>query len=146
VGVTETAVRNAIRAGRLERSLGSARGKPCVADRALAEQEWKQNRDMSKVRGSATPSMAHERKRLLAAQAQRAELDNAKKSGELVSAREVGLRWASLVTETRNHLLGIPSRMKQLRPELSAPALLALDNLIRESLTALADRGDANEK
>jgi phage terminase Nu1 subunit (DNA packaging protein) len=146
VGVDVEQVLKGIRNGRLERSVGTnAKGKPCIADGALAEVEWAKNRDTSKVRGPRV-TMATERKRLLVAQARRAELENAKTAGALVSAREVELRWSALVVEARTHFLGIPSRMKQIRPELSAAALLALDNLIREALTELADRGPAKER
>lgn len=49
--VSANAVRKAIENGRLERSLGrDSRGRPVIADEALAVREWRQNRDASRVR------------------------------------------------------------------------------------------------
>jgi phage terminase Nu1 subunit (DNA packaging protein) len=147
VGVALPQVLKAARNGRLERSLGvNAKGKPCIADGALAEREWTENRNLSKVRGPVAPAMADERKRLLTAQARRAELDNAKTAGELVSAREVELAWASHIVEARTQILGVPSRYRQRVPHATAADLAVLDKLLRESLEALADRGAATKE
>jgi phage terminase Nu1 subunit (DNA packaging protein) len=136
-------VLKAVRNGRLERSLGTnAKGRPCIADGALAEQEWRENRDLRKVRGPTAPAMADERRRLVAAQARRAELDNDKTAGELVSRRQVELTWSRLVVEARTALLGLPSRFKQCLPHLTTADLAVIDSLIRQCLEGLADHGD----
>src|SRR5262245_3904629 len=79
VGVALPQVIKAARNGRLARSLATnAAGRPYIPDVALADKEWIENRDVRKIR---TPggTLAAARERLVAAQAERAELDNAKK-------------------------------------------------------------------
>jgi hypothetical protein len=140
VGVDVEQVLKGIRNGRLERSVGTnARGRPCITDGALAEQEWRQNRDARKVRGPGV-TMAAERKRLLVAQASRAELENAEKAGALVSARAVDLRWSGMIVAARTRMLGIPSRAKQRAPHFTTADLALIDALIREGLEDLADK------
>jgi hypothetical protein len=50
VVVNESAVRKAIRTGRLELSIGYVAGRPFIKDVALAQREWIANRDPAKVR------------------------------------------------------------------------------------------------
>jgi phage terminase Nu1 subunit (DNA packaging protein) len=85
------------------------------------------------------PPMAAERKRLLTAQAQHAEMDNAERAGELLPRRDVELAWSRLVVEARTALLALPSRFKQRLPHLSAADLSVIDSLIRQILEEMAD-------
>lgn len=73
------------------------------------------------------------------AQAELHELKLAERRNQLVSARDVELRWSARVVEARTHLLALPSRLKGRRPDLSAADLAAIDTLIREALEELAD-------
>lgn len=70
-----------------------------------------------------------------------AELEFKKKSGELVPARDVTDRLSSVFTSCRTKLLGIPSRMKQRLPHLSASEIGEVENLVREALEELAGGG-----
>jgi phage terminase Nu1 subunit (DNA packaging protein) len=90
-------------------------------------------------------TIADGRRRLVHAQAKRAELRVARESGELVEVREVELRWSQLIVMARTKMLAIPSRVKQRLPHLSNADLLVLDVLIREALEELADRGEPDE-
>jgi phage terminase Nu1 subunit (DNA packaging protein) len=71
-------------------------------------------------------------------------LANDLKAGSLVRSVEVELRWARIATEVRTALLGIPSRLKGRRPNLTSEDLRVIDEMIRETLTGLADRGAGN--
>ena len=52
VQVDEKAVRKAIKNGRLERSIGYENGRPVILDAEVAEREWNDNRDPSRVRSA----------------------------------------------------------------------------------------------
>lgn len=60
------------------------------------------------------------------------------KAKRLVPADGVEELLTRHVVEARNALLGVPSRLKGLRPDLSREDLRAVDTLIRETLTNLA--------
>lgn len=150
VGVDEKTIRMAIRTGRLERSIGrNAKGTPYIADAVLAEQEWRENRDPSRERGAQSAdasssngasgiTIADERKRLIRAQARRAEIENDKRAGDLVPARQVELRWTGLVVEASVAARGLPTRAKQRIPHLSVADVLVLTQLVDEMLEGLA--------
>jgi phage terminase Nu1 subunit (DNA packaging protein) len=53
-------------------------------------------------------TIADGRRRLVHAQAKRAELRVARESGELVEVREVELRWSQLIVMARTKMLAIP--------------------------------------
>ena len=101
---------------------------------------------MRKVRGAGAgsgDSVATERRRLLAAQAEKAELFNAQRSGELISTVEVTRIWSGIVMAARTALLALPSRCKARLPHLTVADLAVIDALIRHCLVGLADgRGD----
>jgi phage terminase Nu1 subunit (DNA packaging protein) len=61
------------------------------------------------------------------------------KAGTLVPAVGVEQLLTRVVTEARNQFLAVPTRLTGLRPALSGEDLLAVDTLIRETLTNLAD-------
>lgn len=71
-----------------------------------------------------------------------AELDFRKKAGELVPSHDVKERLTSVFTSCRTKLLGIPSRMKQRLPHLTASEIGEVENLVREALEELASGGD----
>lgn len=147
LGVDESAVRKAIRNGRLDRSLGrDARGRVAITDVALATREWTANRDPAKARGpeaaageTLLATTAAARRRVIEAQASRIEQDLDRRSGTLVPAREVETTWAALVVAARTLLLGLPTRARQRLPHLMASDLAVLDSLVREALEELAN-------
>ena len=166
IGVDVGAVNKAIRSGRLDHSLcRDSGGRAKIADLELAKQEWHQNRvresPKSPPEGPQTPpgatidrpaipgqrhSLWDVRKRLLAAQARRVETENRKRARELVSAREVDLRWSALVVAARTRALSLPSRIKQHLPHLTASDLVEIDRLIREVLEELASERALEEE
>jgi phage terminase Nu1 subunit (DNA packaging protein) len=83
--------------------------------------------------------IADHRGRLIAAQANAVEIRVAKESGELAPVRDMELRWSRLIVAARTRLLGLPSRLGQLRPNLTREDLAAVDRLVREALEELAD-------
>jgi phage terminase Nu1 subunit (DNA packaging protein) len=84
------------------------------------------------------PTIADERRRLIAAQARRAELRVAREAGELVPTKAVELWWSAMIIEARTQLLAVPTRANQRLPHLSRADLAVLDGLIREALAGLA--------
>jgi hypothetical protein len=140
VGVDVAAVRKAIRNGRLERSIAKdINGRPIIADVGLAEQEWSANRAGAKLKGPGLLTMAEERKRLLRAQARRAEIANRKTTGVLVQRRAVEIRYATLVVTAKTKIRGVPSRIKQRVPHLTLAELAIIAELLDEALEELAD-------
>jgi phage terminase Nu1 subunit (DNA packaging protein) len=148
VGVDESAVRKGIKNGRLERSLGhDARGRSVIADVALAEQEWRLNRNEAKVRGTdgdsgangARGTIADERRLLTREQRRREELKNAILSGQYAPVIEYRRREIARTVRAKNALLGLPSKAKQRIPSLTVAEVGILDALVRECLEALAD-------
>jgi len=140
VGVDEKAVRKGIRNGRLTQSIGrNTQGHPVILDVALAEQEWERNRDTTKVRGPDFATIADHRKRLVQAQTRKIQQAYREKARQLVPARAIEIRFSTRVVTARTKLLGLPSRMKQRCPHLTAADLQVLDELIREALEELAD-------
>lgn len=73
-------------------------------------------------------------------QARIARLKGDKLAGELVARVDVQREWASAVTETRQRLLAIPSRIGA-KLGLDRKQVEAIDSEIRSTLTALAGVG-----
>lgn len=71
-------------------------------------------------------------------QARTARLEYERLTGKLVPADEIEARWAALVTDTRNRLLGVPSKARVLIPQLTFEDIGILTDLIREALEDLA--------
>jgi len=84
---------------------------------------------------ASNASLAEERKRLIAEQADREALRNAETRGELVSATDVKAAWESILTDVRARLLAVPARL----PELDRATAERLDREIRDALEALAN-------
>lgn len=159
VGVQVEAVRKAIRTGRLERSVGrNARGQVVILDVDMALREWRDNADPAKLEASGRLVAAgnlgngleaprdllgiqEARRRELDARARRAELAIARQLGHVVDVAEVETRWATIAVTLRTRLLGISSRLKQERPDLSVADIEAVDRLVREALEELGAEG-----
>jgi len=76
------------------------------------------------------------RVRLATAQAELAEIRAAKMRGELVSIADVEREWASIITDVRQRLLAVPSRVGA-KPSLRRVDIEVIDAEIRATLTAL---------
>ncbi len=145
-GGDEKAVRDAIKSGRLSRSL-TADGK--IADVTAADDEWAAttNADMVPASGPTAPAilahapspLAEHRARQAAAAATIAELELEEKRGQLVRVEDVEARWADIATLLRTKLLGVAARARIRDPSLSAKQVGLFDALVRESLEELAN-------
>jgi phage terminase Nu1 subunit (DNA packaging protein) len=143
LGCDERAIRKGIASGRLTAAVWGrdAQGKPVITDEDTAHVEWARN--AAKTR-AATPSEAT---RLLAVERARGlRLANDLKAGSLVRTIDVEQRWALIANEARTALLGIPSQLRGRRPNLTSEDLRVIDELIRETLTGLGDRGGATTR
>jgi hypothetical protein len=67
-----------------------------------------------------------------------AEQEYRKRAGELIDAREVVDRVTHLFTVCRTQLLALPSKAKQVIPDLSHEHVRLLDDLVRQSLEELS--------
>jgi hypothetical protein len=147
-GVSLFAVQTAIADGRLTAaSVGhDLRGRPVIRDPALATEEWAAHSRPRLIRahrgngtGRGSPSAlaaATLRERL--ARAAAFEFETARKKRDVVDAREVELRWSTLVVAARSAVLAVPSRLKQRVPHLGPGDLTALEGLLHEVLAELA--------
>lgn len=88
---------------------------------------------------AAVLTLTGERARLARAQAEGAELKNAERRGELVSADETVRAWATVLGDLRAELLALPSRLGAQMPHLTAADIAAISAELRASLEALAD-------
>jgi hypothetical protein len=162
-GVSISAVRAAIRRRRLVDSVQrDATGRPRIVDIQLADSEWAQNTQSQfrpltvaagAVQTSAQPPLpavvsaepgeaaayASARARREAALAELAELKLAKQRGELVEAAAVVTGVTNLFTVCRTQLLALPSKAKQVIPELSHEHVRLLDGLVRQALEELSE-------
>lgn len=157
-GVHQAAVLRAIRKGRLKRSVArDAKGRHAITDVALADAEWAANTDLTKAptkvkeraaardEGRRAPSgladAAAEEKRW---RAKRAQLEYQRISGDLVSASAVRAGLAEVLARFRTKTLGLPSKAKQMIPDLAPADVLALQRIAREMLEELATMGQTN--
>lgn len=69
--------------------------------------------------------------------AQTAEADYRERIGELVDAKEMAALIADAFTRTKTRLLAVPTRARQLLPQLGAPDVAVLDSIVREALEEL---------
>ncbi len=137
-GSTLKAVQVAIAAGRIPvRPDGTI-------DRLAADEAWDANTDASRVphtRSSAQmPSTLAEAKRLESIERTRQlRFENDLREKRLIAVADAERIYGTLVIECRTRLLGVPSRLKGLRSELTRADLEAVDQLIRECLEGLAE-------
>jgi len=152
--VSHTAVQRRIAAGALPTSAKKVKRRWVIVDAAKAVTEWEAHTRPRVAAAAAnggpaavtTPSaLAVATQRERDARAKLAELDYARKARDLVPARDVETRWATLVVAARTTLLGLPTRAKQRLPHLSSLDLVELDKLVREALEELAT-DDEREK
>jgi phage terminase Nu1 subunit (DNA packaging protein) len=90
----------------------------------------------SAAAGRGSPITA-QRERLVKAQAQKAEDENRIRTGDMLSAAEVGVRLRKEWNIVRATLLGLPTRWGQRQPQLSNDDVSALDREVRNTLLGL---------
>jgi len=76
-----------------------------------------------------------QRGRLLAAQANLAEIKAAKLRGELVEAKVVEAEWCNVLRTVRAGMLALPSRVAARLPHLTGHDVAEIDAAVREVLT-----------
>jgi hypothetical protein len=159
-GVSRAAVTQAIRAGRLRDSVGRAGTKPVIMDVDLADREWSAGRPappgvrlaepevtrmpsarsaLDEAAAAGVPSVAVSRARFEAVRVAIATMELTLKRGELVPVEEARTAVAEKFVAVRTRLLGLPIRIRQRLPHLSAEDVRVIDALIRETLEELAD-------
>jgi phage terminase Nu1 subunit (DNA packaging protein) len=148
IGVSHTSVQNAIREGRLVRSVTrtSTTGTPVITDPDLARQEWAgAGAGVAAGSGTAPAGDPGQPKTLTAARLQKAieqvralRLANDQRAGKLAPVEEMERRFTTRVVAARTKILGVPSRAKQRLPHLTTTDLAVIDELLREALEDLA--------
>jgi hypothetical protein len=153
-GVSAVAVSQAVKTGRLRRSLTPTKK---IRSAAEADREWDATTKGEYVpltgptapkRGKQDPdddldpSLADIRSRHELAKARLAEMDLAEREGELVDAAKVEAVMAAEYSTVRSKLLGVPSRLRQRDPSITLAQLKILKDLVREALEGLAENDD----
>lgn len=168
LGVTPTAVYEAIKSGRLS-VIRSKDGRELVQSDTMRE-EWTRNtqkrigvgpkppagesartalrpveqrrkarEDPSLARTNETiPDYDESRARTEHLKAELLELERKQKESVLVKAEEIETKWVEIVTLARTKILGIPTKAKQRIPDLDTDAITLLDDIVRETLEDLA--------
>ena len=145
LGVALSAVQRAITEGRVTAVTWNTKGHAQISDPVVARQQWQDHTRPRVVAGqnghgrkASGLALATQRER--DARAKLAELEYARKSRELVPARDVEVRWSARVVAARTTLLGLPTRAKQRLPHLTVKDLAELDTLVREALDELSQK------
>ena len=162
LGVSDTAVHKALRAGRVAKDAQGGMPWP------ETERRWHANSDAAKrthagsqgsprratdLPVSAPPpaaeaalsgglSYAQSRAVREAFAARLAKLDYEQKAGKLVNADEVKVQWFKLVTAAKTRILGIPAAVKQRAADLPLSVVNVIDEICREALEDLANGRD----
>lgn len=114
---------------------GRGRGDATKID-AVAAMEWIRDRDDKRS------GLDVERERHYAAMAEKNELANAVRRGELVEAGDIEREWSSLILACRERLLSLPSTALQRGLVETTETEDGLIGLVREALDELAGRGN----
>ena len=149
-GVSRSAVSQKKRAGILNGAIVNVNGKD-VLNKDEALRLWETNMvphlsQLTKVEGDnrkttnteEIPDFNTSRSKREAMMARLAEIDVEEREKVLVSAAEVKTSWAQIISLARTKVLGIPSKAKQRIPDLDTSAMTCLEDIVRESLEALA--------
>ncbi len=144
IGVTHPAILKGCKSGRLDRSLTrDKRGRVTDIDPDVGEVEWRENAARQSPSDGDSPSLRASRARRENALAHLAEIELAEREGKLVDAQAIQSKIVTVFTNCRNRLLGIPSKLKQRRPEMTLEQIRIVDDCIRETLEELAE-GEKN--
>lgn len=96
--------------------------------------------------GSRGPSLAQAQAVEKTYRARLARLEWEERTGSLVPVADVKLEWAKIIAEARTKLLGIPAKAKSRIPDLTLADVATLDDLIRETLEALAEETSPDDE
>lgn len=111
-----------------------------------AQDAFAHYREVAAGRASENEDVDLVSERALLAREQRRghEIKNATLSGELLSARDVQTRWASIMSAIRSVLLAIPSILPGILPHLTRHDIDVIDRTIRDALEKAADESGAD--
>ena len=148
MGVTIQAVYMAIKQGRLT-AIKDNQGKIVINSDTMKD-EWARRSEpkltkkiehkIYKSTQSTTeyPEYGESKARTEHLKAELLELERQEKEKSLVPVEEVNNTWQKIITNTRNKLLGVPSKAQQRLPDLDNSAVSCIDDIIREALEELS--------
>ncbi len=137
LGCTHSSLSAAVHERRLTAGVDLDHGQVVVTDADAAAKQWEAIASIPA--GDRNAEFRAARTRREVAMARRAEIELAQLEGSVVDVDEVRAGVVNKFTIVKTHLLGIPSRMRQRDPTLTAAQITLFDDLIREALTELAD-------
>jgi len=159
IGVSDTAIRKAIKAKRLNKSLGAdAKGRPCIADVELAKYEWSSSSQTGRglqpgsqprmqARGEVIPAdtLIEAQRRATVERERKLRIENDVLEGRLVDRAQVDKVNFEAERVIRENMLNIPSRLAgELAAESDAARVqIRLDAAIRQALNLAADNLEA---
>ena len=148
MGVTIQAVYMAIKQGRLT-AIKDNQGKIVINSDTMKD-EWARRSEpkltkkiehkIYKSSQSKTeyPEYGESKARTEHLKAELLELERQEKEKSLVSVEEVNTMWQTIITNTRNKMLGVASKAQQRLPDLDVSAVNCIDDIVREALEELA--------
>lgn len=150
LGVSDTAVRKAIRAGRLKRSIGTRHGRPVILDATLAKQEWQANTSrpaaglsLVKPKAAKRPPAGAEltlvdlQKQIALERMRKLRTENDVRAGQLLEVGDVRQVAAGIIGATRSRLLSVPHLAAQ--QGMPATYVPLVRGVIHAALDELAD-------
>ena len=148
MGVTIQAVYMAIKQGRLT-AIKDNQGKIVINSDTMKD-EWSKKSEpklINKIehksyKSSQTtteyPEYGESKARTEHLKAELLELERQEKEKSLVPVEEVNTMWQTIITNTRNKMLGVAAKAQQRLPDLDNSAVNCIDDIIREALEELA--------
>ena len=148
MGVTIQAVYMAIKQGRLT-AIKDNQGKIVINSDTMKD-EWAKKSEPKLIKKiihksykssqseTAYPEYGESKARTEHLKAELLELERQEKEKSLVPVEEVNNTWQKIITNTRNKLLGVPSKAQQRLPDLDNSAVSCIDDIIREALEELS--------
>jgi phage terminase Nu1 subunit (DNA packaging protein) len=148
MGVTIQAVYMAIKQGRLT-AIKDNQGKIVINSDTMKD-EWSKKTETKLINKiehktykssqseSEYPEYGESKARTEHLKAELLELERQEKEKSLVPVEEVNTMWQTIITNTRNKMLGVAAKAQQRLPDLDNSAVNCIDDIIREALEELA--------
>ena len=147
-GVSPEAVSKAVKQGRIS-TVTDENGRRKI-DPNAADNEWAKNTDKAKIREPSAeldsddekprgPSYAQSRAIREAFAARLAKLEFEEKIGRLVDGDETRKLWVTVAAIVRTKVMGIPSKIRQVIPNISLDQYLVIERIVRETLEDVAN-------
>ena len=115
---------------------------PPAAPAQAPQQDIQAEPDTPATRVAAAPSLAQSKAVREAYMARLARLEFEERSGKLVSADEVKVRWFKRIKAAQTRILGIPAACKSRAADLPLAVVAMIDSVCREALEDLANDRD----